>query len=131
MAAMGQIRPFGRGLGQGSTCRVSAFPRTAPPARKGTDPERDEKFESAFLQRRVRKPSVPQRRSEISAARATSRRAPRRRRRVTMLVLATYREGRQAPYVPRRPRALPHRVRRSERTGGSMIWAGAASVVVW
>jgi hypothetical protein len=29
------------------------FPRTAPPARRGTDPERDEKFESGFLQRRV------------------------------------------------------------------------------
>src|SRR5436309_8595194 len=28
-------------------------PRTAPPARRGTDPERDEKFESHLLQRRV------------------------------------------------------------------------------
>jgi len=37
-----QIRPFGRGLGQASTCRVRAFPNTAPPARKGTDPARDE-----------------------------------------------------------------------------------------
>jgi len=33
--------------------RAMWFPRTAPPARRGTDPERDEKFESGFLQRRV------------------------------------------------------------------------------
>src|SRR5262249_28479159 len=31
------------------------FPRTAPPARRGTDPERDEKFESRFLHRRARR----------------------------------------------------------------------------
>jgi len=36
--------PFGRALW---------FPRTAPPARRGTDLERDEKFESGFLHRRV------------------------------------------------------------------------------
>src|SRR6516165_1477710 len=29
------------------------YPRTAPPARRGIDPERDKKFESGFLQRRV------------------------------------------------------------------------------
>jgi hypothetical protein len=33
--------------------RAMRFPRTAPPARRGTDPERDEKFESGFLQQRV------------------------------------------------------------------------------
>src|SRR5437016_6196726 len=30
------------------------FPRTAPPARRGTDPKRNEKFECGFLQQRVR-----------------------------------------------------------------------------
>src|SRR5436190_19682789 len=33
--------------------RARWAPRTAPPARRGTDPERDEKFESRLLQRRV------------------------------------------------------------------------------
>jgi hypothetical protein len=33
--------------------RAIWFPRTAPPARRGTDPERDKKFKSGFLQRRV------------------------------------------------------------------------------
>jgi hypothetical protein len=36
--------PFGRAIW---------FPRTAPPDRRGTDPEGDEKFESGFLQQRV------------------------------------------------------------------------------
>jgi hypothetical protein len=34
--------------------RAMWFPRTAPPVRRGTDPERDEKFESGFLHQRVR-----------------------------------------------------------------------------
>ena len=33
--------------------RAMWFPRMAPPALRSTDPERDEKFESGFLQRRV------------------------------------------------------------------------------
>jgi hypothetical protein len=33
--------------------RAMWFPRTAPPALRGTDPERGEKFESLFLQQRV------------------------------------------------------------------------------
>jgi hypothetical protein len=33
--------------------RAMWFPRTAPPALRGTDPERDEKFESGFIQQRV------------------------------------------------------------------------------
>jgi hypothetical protein len=36
--------PFGRAMW---------FPRTAPPARRGTDPERDEKFESGLLRQGV------------------------------------------------------------------------------
>jgi hypothetical protein len=37
--------------------RAIWFPRTAPLARRGTDPETDEKFESGFLRQRVcRKP---------------------------------------------------------------------------
>jgi len=39
--------------------RAMWFPRTALRARRGTDPERDDKFESGFLQRRVHEPSVP------------------------------------------------------------------------
>jgi hypothetical protein len=33
--------------------RAMWFPRTAPPARRGTDPERDEKFESISLRQPV------------------------------------------------------------------------------
>ena len=39
--------------------RAMWFPLTAPPARRGTDPERDEEFESISLQQGVCKPSVP------------------------------------------------------------------------
>src|SRR6516165_7689366 len=49
-------------------------PSSVANAQNSLSQERDRWFESGSLQRRVRKPSVPQRRSEISAARATSRR---------------------------------------------------------
>jgi hypothetical protein len=49
------------------------------PARRGTNPERDEKFESGFLQRRVCEPSVPQRRSQIADKVGSIRRRARRR----------------------------------------------------
>jgi hypothetical protein len=39
--------------GETALMRAIWFPRTARPARSGIDPERDEKFESVFLQRRV------------------------------------------------------------------------------
>jgi hypothetical protein len=44
--------PFGRAMW---------FPRTAPSALRGTDPEKDEKFESGFLQRGVKRRQDPQR----------------------------------------------------------------------
>ena len=39
--------------GETLLARAMWFPRTAPLARRGTDPERDEKFESGSLQRGV------------------------------------------------------------------------------
>src|ERR1700746_2708440 len=39
--------------GETSFGRAMWFPRTAPPARRGTDPERNEKFESGFLRQLV------------------------------------------------------------------------------
>ena len=49
----GQIRPFARGLGQGSTCRVSPFPCTAPPARRGTKSSNPPSSSSESKGRRV------------------------------------------------------------------------------
>jgi hypothetical protein len=64
--------PFGRAMW---------FPRTAPPARRGTDPERDEKLESGFLQRRVsfthRADSVAPRFDPIFTPRGPIRDGPR------------------------------------------------------
>ena len=45
--------------GETPLMRAIWFPRTARPARSGIDSERDEKFESVFLQRRVNELLVP------------------------------------------------------------------------
>ena len=65
------------------------FPRATPLARRAADPERDEKFESGFLQRRVN--FVPKRRSPICRSDTSTlvqgRLRPERRRHIKLSLL--------------------------------------------
>jgi hypothetical protein len=49
---------IGPTMGQNPFGRPMWFPHTAPPARRGTDPERVEKFESGVLRQPVRLPKL-------------------------------------------------------------------------